>query len=164
MCVIMETENNKSTVTHAQEGFTWEIRNLLLPLAVSMAAAAMKSVGSWRENWELIFTTRISCVWIPTRAASRRVTFIWRMRKRGTGFCTGLSAAWRRRWEAPASVRTWYRRTTYSVSSRRWSGSWQRSSPASLWAGAPITCWRTRTTSNWCGSSFIRIWTRESAG
>ena len=31
-------------------------------------------------------------------------------------------------------------------------------------AVARITCWRMRTTSNWCGSSFIRIWTRESAG
>lgn len=29
----------------------------------------------------------------PTRAVSRRVTFTWRMRKRGAGFCTGSSAA-----------------------------------------------------------------------
>ena len=88
------------------------------------------------------FVTVYTAVSYTHLAASRRAIFIWRTSVQATSCSTRSLTAWCRTGAPLLSVQTWYPRTTYSVSSRRLSGSWRRRNPACSSGAVRIMCWR----------------------
>ena len=126
-----------------------------------MAAAAMKSVGSWRRNWELILRQEYSAYEFD-ESGIKESYFHLADEKAGSRLLYRIVSGMTPEMREPSfgsdliSADNLFRFQSEVIRKLAEEQSW------SLWDGVQITCWRMRMISNWFGSSFTRIWMRES--